>query len=203
MKKLSLLLALATFSAFISPDPAVRTVRDDKTLLITQLEQTRDNLLKEVQGLSDAQLEYKPAPDRWSVIECVEHITLIEKSIMDGEQQLVQQPANPEMRKDIKITDEQIIKGVEDRSHKFKAPENAIPKHSYSSNAEAIKNFTDSRNKLLEYVTNTNDDLRAHITDKTPLGTIDAYQLLLLDAAHTNRHTQQLQEVKADAGFPK
>lgn len=201
MKKLCLLLALATFSAFISPE--TKRVRDDKTLLITQLQQTRDNLLKEVQGLSDAQLEYKPAPDRWSVIECVEHITLIEKSILAGEQQLVQQPANPEMRKDIKITDEQIIKGVEDRSHKFKAPENAIPKHSYSSDAEAIQNFTDSRNKLIEYVTNTNDDLRAHISDKTPLGTIDAYQMLLLDAAHTNRHTQQLQEVKADPGFPK
>lgn len=204
MKKLWLLLLIAAGTAIAAFKPPVKkVVRDDKTLLISQLQQTRDNLLKDLEGLSDAQLEYKTAPDRWSVIDCVEHITLVEKSIMEGEQQLVQQPLNPDKRKEIKITDEQLIKTVEDRSHKAKAPEFAVPKHGYSSNAEAIKNFTEQRNKLIEYVTNTNDDLRNHVMDHPFLGTIDAYQLLLLDAAHTNRHTQQLEEVKADAGFPK
>lgn len=204
MKKLRLLLLMATGIGFMAfQPPAKKVVREDKTLLISQLQETRDNLLKEVQGLSDAQLEYKTAPDRWSVIECVEHITLIEKAIMEGEQQLVKQPANPEKRAEIKTTDEQIIKNVEDRSHKAKAPEFGIPKHAYSSDAEAIKNFTEQRNKLIEYVTNTNDDLRNHVMNHPVLGMIDAYQLLLLDAAHTNRHTQQLQEVKADTGFPK
>lgn len=204
MKKLWLLLTVATFSSFIAPYPTgIKSVKEDKTLLITQLQQTRDNLLKDIQGLTDAQLEYKPAPDRWSVIECLEHITLIEKAIWEGEQHLMQAPANPEKRKEIKTTDEQIIKNVEDRSHKVKAPDFGIPKHSYSSNAEAIKNFTEQRNKLIEYVSNTNDDLRNHVMDHPVLGPIDAYQLLLLDAAHTNRHTQQLDEVKADPGFPK
>ena len=32
-------------------------------------------------------------------------------------------------------------------------------------------------------------------------GTLDAYQWSLLTAAHTNRHVQQIQEVKASAGF--
>lgn len=203
MKKLWLLLSIATFSGFTAPGPAVKIAKEDKTLLIAQLQQTRDNLLKDIQGFTDAQLEYKPAADRWSVIECVEHITLIEKAIWEGEQHLVQQPANPEKRKDIKTTDEQIIKNVEDRSHKVKAPEYGVPKHNYSSNAEAIKNFTAQRDKLIAYVTNTNDDLRNHVMDHPALGPIDANQLLLLDAAHTNRHTQQLEEVKADPGFPK
>ena len=202
MKKLLLLLTIAVFSAVTAFRP-VSGVKEDRSLLLTQLQQTKDQLLKDVQGLTDAQLEYKPAADRWSVIECVEHITLIEKAIMDGEQKLVQQPANPERRKDIKTTDEQIIKNVENRSHKVKAPEFGVPKHNYSSNAEVIKAFTEQRDKLIEYVTNTKDVMRDHITDHPVLGTIDAYQLLLLDAAHTNRHTQQLQEVKADPGFPK
>lgn len=202
MKKLLLLLTIAVFSAVTAFRP-VSGVKEDRSLLLTQLQQTKDQLLKDVQGLTDAQLEYKPAADRWSVIECVEHITLIEKAIMDGEQKLVQQPANSERRKDIKTTDEQIIKNVEDRSHKVKAPEFGVPKHNYSSNAEAIKAFTEQRDKLIDYVTNTQDVMRDHITDHPVLGPIDAYQLLLLDAAHTNRHTQQLQEVKADPGFPK
>lgn len=32
---------------------------------------------------------------------------------------------------------------------------------------------------------------------------VDAYQLILLISAHTNRHVQQINDVKADAGFPK
>ncbi|MEZ2442465.1 DinB family protein [Chitinophaga sp. RCC_12] len=202
MKKLSLLFAIAVFSAVTAFRP-VTSIREDRSLLLTQLQQTKEQLLKDVQGLTDAQLEYKPAADRWSVIECVEHITLIEKAIREGEQHLIQQPANPERKKDIKATDEQIIKNVEDRSHKVKAPEYGVPKHTYSSNAETIKAFTDQRDKLIEYVTNTKDALRDHIMDHPALGPVDAYQLLLLDAAHTNRHTQQLQEVKADPGFPK
>lgn len=203
MKKLTLLLTVAVLSGITAFRPVQKNSQEDRTLLITQLQQTRDNLLKDVQGLTDAQLEYKPAPDRWSVIECVEHISLIEKAITDGVQHLVQQPANPEKRADIKTTDEQILKNVEDRSHKAKAPEFGIPKHSYSSDAEMIKAFTAQRDKLIDYVTNTKDNLRDHITDQSALGTIDAYQMLLLDAAHTNRHTQQLEEVKADPGFPK
>jgi len=202
MKKLSLLFAIAVFSAVTAFRPVTSTT-EDRSLLLTQLQQTKEQLLKDVQGLTDAQLEYKPTADRWSVIECVEHITLIEKAIMEGEQHLIQQPANPERKKDIKATDEQIIKNVEDRSHKVKAPEYGVPKHTYSSNAETIKAFTDQRDKLIEYVTNTKDALRDHIMDHPALGPVDAYQLLLLDAAHTNRHTQQLQEVKADPGFPK
>ncbi|PSL42626.1 DinB family protein [Chitinophaga niastensis] len=201
MKKLCLLLAIAAFSSFTAPKHVI--LREDRTLLITLLQQTKDSLLKDIAGLTDAQLEYKPAPDRWSIIECVEHITLVEKTFMDMEQGLMKQPANPERRKDIKVTDESLLKKMEDRSHKAKAPEFGIPKHSYSSDAEAIKNFTEQRDKLIDYVTNTPDELRNHITDNPIFGTMDGYQLLLLDAGHTNRHTQQLEEVKADAGFPK
>jgi hypothetical protein len=32
---------------------------------------------------------------------------------------------------------------------------------------------------------------------------IDAYEYLLMIAAHSSRHTAQLLEVKADPGFPK
>ncbi len=37
----------------------------------------------------------------------------------------------------------------------------------------------------------------------TPVGMLDSYQLILFTAAHTNRHTQQIIEVKADPNFPK
>jgi hypothetical protein len=44
--------------------------------------------------------------------------------------------------------------------------------------------------------------LRNHVAS-SPIGTYDAYQLILLIGAHSNRHTQQIEEVKADPNFPK
>ncbi|NIG53492.1 DinB family protein [Chitinophaga sp. Cy-1792] len=202
MKNSFLALVVVMCAGFIFPNQPRIAAQDDKTLLITQLTQTRDNVLKTVQGLTDEQLKYKPAPDRWSVIDCVEHITLVEKAMSDGEQQLVKQPANPALRANIKVTDDQLLNMVEDRSHKAKAPEPFVPKEGQTPQ-QVINNFVTQRNALIAYVTNTNDDLRNHVTDKTPLGTIDAYQMLLLDAAHTARHNKQMDEVKASTGFPK
>jgi hypothetical protein len=35
------------------------------------------------------------------------------------------------------------------------------------------------------------------------LGPLDAYQWILLISAHSERHTKQIEEVKADPNFPK
>ncbi|WP_143305235.1 DinB family protein [Chitinophaga vietnamensis] len=201
MKRTLLLLAVVVCSAFLVPKQP--TVREDRSLLLSELKNTKENLLKTVQGLSDAQLQYKPAPDRWSVIECVEHITLIERFFREAEQSMIKEPANPDKKKDVKVTDDFIVKSVEDRSHKRQAPEFGQPKNTFGSPSATIAAFSAQRDSLIDYVTNTTDDMRNHLTDKSPFGTIDAYQLLLLDAAHTARHTKQMQEVKADSGFPK
>jgi hypothetical protein len=45
--------------------------------------------------------------------------------------------------------------------------------------------------------------LRAHAVD-SPLGPkLDAYEWVLFIAAHSERHTKQIHEVKADPNFPK
>ena len=47
------------------------------------------------------------------------------------------------------------------------------------------------------------DDLREHATD-SPLGKqLDAYEWILFAGAHSERHTKQIEEVKADPNFPK
>ncbi|NSL88177.1 DinB family protein [Chitinophaga solisilvae] len=201
MKKIILLLAVAVFSAFTLPQQSLQ--EKDNAFLAQQLQQSKDSLLAHISGLSDAQLAYKPAADRWSIAECIEHIMMVEKFMMDAEKKMMEQPANPEKRKEIKITDDQLLKGVEDRSHKAKAPEFGQPKHAYTSTADLIKAFTEQRDQLIGYVSNTKDDMRGHVMDNPAFGPMDAYQLLLLDAAHTVRHTKQIDEVKGDAGFPK
>jgi hypothetical protein len=55
---------------------------------------------------------------------------------------------------------------------------------------------------LTDFVATTSDDLRDHVVT-LPFGSFDSYQMILFIAAHSNRHTQQIDEVKADPNFPK
>ncbi|MEI9808855.1 MAG: DinB family protein [Bacteroidota bacterium] len=72
----------------------------------------------------------------------------------------------------------------------------------YKSAAEALESFKQSRDKLIDYTKNTDADLRNHVF-ALPFGSIDGYQFILFISAHSNRHLQQINEVKANPAFPK
>jgi hypothetical protein len=65
----------------------------------------------------------------------------------------------------------------------------------------AQKHFVESRAVTEEYLKNATG-LRAHLGD-SPMGKLDGYEFVLLIAAHSERHTKQMLEVKADPNFPK
>lgn len=160
-------------------------------------------MLEEIKGMPEAQLKYKPAPDRWSVEECVIHIAITEQMLWQMTEASIREAANPEKRAEIKMTDEQVIKGIADRSEKRQTFDNLKPENApFKSMQAALESLKNSRIKLTEYVKSTTDDMRNHVLT-FPFGSLDSYQMLLFIAAHGNRHLGQIREVKADAGFPK
>jgi len=169
---------------------------------VNLLKETRDDALNAVKGLSENQLNFKAAPDKWSVKECMYHIAGAEKLLWSLFEGTMKAAANPERRPEIKLTDEAVVNMVEDRSAKFQAPEPIQPKNTgFNSLDEAVEDFKKNRGEHIRYLKNSTEDLRNHVVE-TPAGIIDCYQLLLFIAAHSNRHTQQLNEVKAHPGFP-
>lgn len=203
MKKTFLLLLLVlpfVFSAFTLNDGAELT-KAERKFAIDHLNKTRAELIASVRGLSDAQLNFKPSPDRWSVLECVQHITLSSQGIRQFMQATAQAPNDSAWQRT--MTDEDFIKGIEDRSHKAQAAEPMKPTHSPDKDlASTLKTFNAGRDSLIQFVDTTHSDLRSHLAN-LGFAKADAYQIILLISAHTNRHMQQLNEVKADAGFPK
>jgi hypothetical protein len=201
MKKLLFLIpALMLFSFRVSDNTLSKKERKSAASL---LEETESGVLNSVKGLSDAQLKFKPAPDKWSVEECLKHIAISEQLIWGMIDNGMKQAANPEKRSEIKVTDEDIVKKLEDRSTKIKTMDPLKPENTpFTSGTDALSSFKDNRGKLIDYVKKTQDDLRDHVLI-LPIGTYDCYQMILLIGAHSNRHTQQIEEVKADPNFPK
>ncbi len=174
----------------------------ERAYLLDQLEQSKKEMLASIHGLTQDQWTFKPAPAVWSVAECAEHIVLAEDYIFGGAQMALQAPAGPRLESATPERDRTFVTRIKDRSQKATAPEPIVPSGKFATPADAIREFTARRDKSIAYVKSTNDALRAHAVDG-PAGKMDAYQFLLLMAAHSSRHTAQILEVQANANYPK
>ena len=85
---------------------------------------------------------------------------------------------------------------------KAKAPEFLQPKRRWPDREALIAHFKQSRDRNIVYMQTTQDDLRAHFMEHPLLKTMDAYQIMLLLSAHSERHTAQIAEVKSAPGYP-
>ena len=166
------------------------------------LKKTRAAFLESVEGLSQAQLTFKPAPTRWSVAEVAEHITAAESFLFGMVTDKVMKSPEQIDAATAAETDKFVLKAIPDRSNKVQAPEPLIPTKRFGSTEGTLKQFKQARATTLKFLNETKG-LRGHAID-SPLGKkLDAYQWLLFIAAHSERHTKQIEEVKADPKFPK
>jgi len=176
--------------------------KGERKYAIGLMKESYKDALKTVKDLSEEQLNYKTAPDKWSVKECMYHIAASEKGLWTMLEGAMKAPANPEKRSEIKMTDEQFVAMIKDRTQKAQAPEPMQPKNTgYKSMQEAVNDFKMTRTAHIKYMKTSTEDMRNHVI-QMPFGWVDCYQVYLLLGAHSNRHTQQMNEVKASSGFP-
>lgn len=201
MKPLAFFVAVVFLFGFANKPPVLTD--QERKFAQDLLLQTEAGVINSIIGLSDAQLNFKPAPDRWSVLDCIKHIAITEQSLWQLTNGAITAAANPEKRSEIKATDEQVVQMIESRAKKVKTMTPMEPQNTpYKSLHEALESFVKDRSKLINYVKATDADLRDHVANMG-FASFDAYQMILFIAAHSNRHTQQIEEVKADPNFPK
>ncbi len=205
MTKWLALFLMAVLTATVA-DSGQTLTKADRDKAVAELQGSRQAFLDATKGLSPAQWNFKAAPDRWSIAECAEHIALSEEFIFGVvTKQVMSTPVTPEKRDAVKGKDELILKLLQDRSHKATAPEPIDPAKHHLAADDAVKQFIASRANTIEYIKTTKDDLRDHFFDHPvpAIGTLDAYQWIMLISGHSRRHTLQILEVKADPNFPK
>ncbi len=174
---------------------------EDRKMALAELTKSQDFLKSTVDGLSDAQLNFKPSPDSWSVAECVEHLAISESMIGGMLQGALQTEADPSKRSEISMTDGQLLNAVGSRDQKVKTGEAFEPSGKFGSYEDSLIEFLSKREAHIAYLNSTQDDLRNHYA-QAPFGTIDGLQVLLFLSAHTERHVKQMKEVMEAPGFP-
>lgn len=180
---------------------AQEVTQADKDRALQYLESTKKNVLEATKGLSEAQWNFKPAPDRWSVAQVIEHIAAAEDFLRTLDKEKVMLSPAGEPGRDAKKADDAVLAMVPDRTNKVQAPEPLVPTNRFGSPEGSIKHFVESRATTEDFLKST-PGLRDHVMD-SPMGKLDGYEFILLVAAHSERHTKQINEVKADPNFPK
>lgn len=194
-----LLLGLQQTTANQSSDPEEK----DKEFLLNYYQENIDKLNAKTAELSYEQINYQPTRESWSIIMCLEHIYLTEKSLVEMVQEVFNQAANPDEREELVSTDEEMLRNVVDRSAKFKAPEVLHPTGEFSNAEELLSAIVENRAIIFELIeSHSIEDMRSRITD-APFGKIDGYQYLLFIAGHAERHSLQIDEIMVSEGFPK
>jgi hypothetical protein len=159
------------------------------------LNRSRQTLLDAVDGVTEDEARWKPEPDRWSILEYVEHLAVSDDELIAMIERSLATPARPETEaerreRETKIRETPIPRGA---NH---APEMLQPSGRFATLSEAVAAFLAARERSIEYARGTPDDIRSHFTGHSVLGPLDGYQWLVGNARHAETHAAHIRELR-------
>jgi hypothetical protein len=169
----------------------------ERKALITDLKESRSELMHSVKNLSDTQLDFKPNAQSWSIRDCIHYIATSEKEMWAKLDAVMKEPVTPERFSAMRMADEDVTAMVGYPVYKRGQP--TTP--NWKTTTAAISSFKEGRTDHIKYAKSTTEDLRNHSVE-VPFGSIDAYQYMLYMAAHCQHYTQQINDIKSYPGFP-
>ena len=172
----------------------------ERDAVLKNLTDSSEQLHRMGAGLSPEQWHYRTEPGRWSVAECVEHITTVEGRVLGLIEKMLE--SGPDPSKSSAMKDDVLVADVAGRVTRFQAPEMLVPTGRWPHH-ELLKEFNLVRQRTHDFAANTTVDLRQHFFPHRVFGELDLYQWLLLVAAHCDRHRAQGEEIMSSAGYPR
>ncbi|WHY85822.1 DinB family protein [Neobacillus novalis] len=161
-------------------------------LVNDNLFETRNNLVKEITLLSDAQFNSKPDRNKWSIAQVCHHLVLVEeatiKAIAWGLKEI---DRSQKERKNVQLI-------ILDRTKKIKAPKMVGPDVEPFEVHQIIDLLNDSRKKLMTFLSTIEDQsILAEKSVKHPaLGELPLDQWIEQIYLHEQRHIEQIKEIK-------
>ena len=175
----------------MAPEQRTEIVKDE---VVQTLERSRQEFIAAVSGVNEAQAKVRPDPSRWSVLECVEHVTTVEERFL-GWLQEAQKADTPRIDKQKEAG---FLERVADRSKRTQAPEAVLPTGRFTTLAEALEQFNAGRTRSVHFAQDRCGDLYYLATEHPRFGPMNGVELLIIIAAHGRRHTSQIHEVRAE-----
>jgi len=156
----------------------------ERSEIVNNLEHSREEFLAAVAGLPD--------PERWSVLECVEHVAFVEERFLGW----LDKAEKLDGRRMDREKELRLMAMVPDRAVRVKAPEAVIPSGRYAALSDAVEGFKSMRARSLQFAEKP-DDLYCLASQHPRFGPVNGVELLIIIAGHSRRHGEQIREIRA------
>lgn len=158
-------------------------------------DKAREDLLAEVNGLTDEALNKKPADDQWSIKQILEHLYLMEGGITKTIQKQLDSG-------NVHKVEDKPIELTVNRSKKVDAPEFSVPSNAFATLAEVKEKLNFTHETLRKFHEHANVEQLAKKSYPHPVfGEMNLSQWIPFIAYHEMRHTEQIREVKEKLGL--
>jgi hypothetical protein len=168
----------------------------ERQRLIAHLDMTEHWLVAELDGLSEAQLNFRMSPESWTIADVVEHLSIAEPQYWKQEEESLKQP--PTAYKS-ESTDAAILWYGIDRTNRAKTGEARVPGGKAPAK-QSLASFRKLRATMRQMAKTSQEDFRGR---KLLEGNMDTYQWLLMISTHAQRHILQIKEIKAHPKYPR
>jgi hypothetical protein len=173
----------------------------ERERLTGYLTETEERVIDRVTNLTRAQWQFTPRLGAWSIADTIEHLIVAEQTALERAEHATAErsarPAEPDRRG----RDAAIVARLAGRAARATTAPILEPAGRWSVD-ELLTRFKAGRARMLRFARAMPPDVRAYAAEHPILGALDGYQWALLTAAHTDRHLQQIDEIRADASFP-
>jgi hypothetical protein len=167
--------------------------------ILSHLDENRATLHAAVDTVPSPLRETRPATDRWSVAEVLEHLARVEEQITrllaaKLSEARMTGVLGPE-RETSRVTDSLDRRAILDRRRRITAGERVLPRGEMDS-AAALASLDKSRADLRELVVSHDGLSLGSVSFPHPvLGVIDGYQWFAFIGTHEARHAAQIREI--------
>jgi hypothetical protein len=175
----------------------------DRTFLLQNLSRSKEALIKETQGLTDKQWNFKESPDRWSIKQITEHIGIWELLITHEISRALSGGRQPELNKKAKPDSIYYAFITEDKAHiaeEYTKPFTYTVPMGLAEGKDYLAWVLKMRNESIYYIKTTKDDLRFYF--QYP-GRPSVHQRYITMFGHADRHLKQILKVKAHPNYPR
>ncbi|MES2304678.1 MAG: DinB family protein [Gemmatimonadota bacterium] len=162
----------------------------DRPAVVAALEANLRHIERVVAHADPATSALRPTPDEWSVLEILEHLTVVERAVHKAITTAAGE-APGELRTRQK---DAMVAGLASYPAAVSAPEMVHPKGRYESLADALRIFRERRNTTLDLARSLDVAWDAHHFAHPLLGRIDLGQWFLMAATHGERHAVQIEQ---------
>ena len=165
----------------------------EKTEIVQNLERSRAEFLAAVAGLTEAQAKARPDPERWSVLDCVEHVAFVEDRFFAWLEK-AEKLDSPRRDREKEI---RLMTTVPDRTVRVKAPEAVVPAGRFATLEEAVAQFNARRTRSVQFAEERSNDLYLLAAEHPRFGPVNGVELLIITAGHSRRHAEQIREARS------